>query len=218
MSIFERFATAAILFPGQGLLNRLGGFFLQYGLIGLLGITLLDSAFVPLPGGPDGALVLLASHGSWVLAVMTAVAGSLIGCLILYRISAAAGEAALRRFAANKQARARELLERYDLLTVLVAALLPPPFPFKIFVVSAGVFRFRFERFLAGILIGRSVRYCLLGYLAFHYGEQAKEIFKNNYPIVGLSLVALLIVGAITYGWWKRRRLEKVTAGGGPLL
>lgn len=209
-STVAAFALAMALFPGQGFLKKVGMAFLQYGLIGLFGITLLDSAFVPLPGGPDGALVVLAQTNNWMLAVVIAVIGSVIGCAILYRFSAAAGEAALRKFNPEKLARARRLLERFDILTVLVAALLPPPFPFKIFVVSAGVFQFRFWRFVVGIGIGRSFRYCLLGYLAFRYGEQAKEIFKNNYPIIGLGLAGALIAGFILYGLLKRKRAGQV--------
>lgn len=141
---------------------------------------------------------------------MVAVFGSVAGCAILYGISWSAGEAALRKFNPAKRARARQLLERFDMLTVLVAAVLPPPFPFKIFVVTAGVFRFRFWRFVMGILIGRSFRYCLLGYLAFRYGEQAREIFKQNYPLIGLGLAGLLVAGFITYGLLRRQRAGDV--------
>ena len=80
------------------------------------------------------------------------------------------------------------------MLSVLVASLLPPPFPFKLFVVSAGVFRLNLVRFTVAVAAGRTFRYSLEGYLAAHYGEYAKEILGRYYPVIGLGLALLIIV------------------------
>jgi len=170
-------------------------YLLAYGAFGLFGIALLDSALIPLPGGPDAVLILLATaHPSWVLLyVFAATLGSVIGCLIFYYISRRAGRGALKRFSPGKQARVKELIDRYDVLTVLVASVLPPPFPFKIFVATAGVFRFGVLRFAVAIAAGRGFRYALIGYLAAHYGEQAKELLARYYPYIGLGVAALVV-------------------------
>ncbi|MEJ7713445.1 MAG: hypothetical protein WKF84_27280 [Pyrinomonadaceae bacterium] len=86
------------------------------------------------------------------------------------------------------------LIERYDVLSVLVASLLPPPFPFKLFVVSAGVFRFPIARFAATVTVGRAFRFTLEAYLAASYGEHAKELLAKYYPAVGIA-IAVLIIG-----------------------
>ena len=142
-------------------------------------------------------LVLSMTHPSWMLLyAFMATAGSAIGCLILYFISRRAGARALNRFSERKQARVKYWIERYDAISVLVATLLPPPFPFKLFVISAGVFRFSLVRFMLAIIAGRAFRFLLEGYFAVKYGAQAKEILTKYYPWIGLSLVAgiLLIV------------------------
>jgi uncharacterized membrane protein YdjX (TVP38/TMEM64 family) len=82
-------------------------------------------------------------------------------------------------------------------LSVLVASLLPPPFPFKLFVVSAGVFRLNLMRFTIAIAAGRTFRYLLEGYLAARYGEHAKEILSRYYPAIGIGLALLIIIAFV---------------------
>ena len=149
-----------------------------------------------MPGGVDAVLLLLAaSRPSWMLIyVAAATIGSTAGCVGLYRISKRAGHRALARFSESKEKRVKDLIDRYDVLAVLVASLLPPPFPFKLFVVSAGVFRLSLLRFTIAIAVGRTFRYLLEGYLAARYGEHAKEILAHYYPSIGIGLAVLIIV------------------------
>lgn len=177
-------------------------YLVAYGVFGLFAIALLDSALIPLPGGPDAVMLVLsaARPAWWLFYAAAATLGSVIGCVILYYISKRAGRSALARFSEKKQARVRELIERYDVLAVLVVAVLPPPFPFKLFVVSAGVFRMNVVRFALAIAAGRAVRFLLEGYLAAHYGEHAKELLSRYYPVIGIGLAVLIIAFAVGRG------------------
>src|SRR5436309_8056663 len=149
-----------------------------------------------MPGGVDAVLlVLAASRPAWMLIyVSAATIGSTAGCIGLYRISQRAGKRALSRFSEARQKRVKSLLDRYDVLSVLVASVLPPPFPFKLFVVSAGVFRLNLLRFTLAVAGGRTFRYLLLGYLAACYGEHAKEILNRYYPAIGIGLALLIVL------------------------
>jgi len=169
-------------------------FLLGYGAFGLFAIALLDSAMVPLAGGPDGVLLLLSSLNPTQapLYALAATVGSLIGCLVLYQITRKAGEGALARIRPEKRMRLRELMDRHDLMTMIVAVLAPPPFPTKLVVLAAGVAGMRLKRFALGVLIGRVFRYSLEAYLAARFGSQAAEVLKENYPIV--IVVALLVI------------------------
>ncbi|HZG54700.1 MAG TPA: VTT domain-containing protein [Pyrinomonadaceae bacterium] len=183
-------------------------YLLAYGAFGLFGIALLDSALIPLPGGPDAVLILLSTaRPAWVpLYVFAATLGSVIGCLIFYYISRRAGRGALKRFSPRKQERVKELIDRYDVLSVLVASVLPPPFPFKLFIATAGVFRFSVMRFAVAVAAGRAFRYALIGYLAAHYGEHAKELLARYYPYVGLGVAALVIGVFAGRNLWRKQR------------
>ena len=188
-------------------LGHVSQYLVSLGAFGLFAVALLDSALVPLPGGADAVMILLsAARPSWFpLYAAAATAGSTVGCVILYYISRRAGRRALEKFSEKKQARVKELVDRYDVLSVLVASVLPPPFPFKLFVVTAGVFRLSVARFAAAIAAGRAFRFLLEGYLAARYGERAKEILAQYYPYVGLGVALALVAFFVARNLLKRR-------------
>ena len=189
-------------------LARLSDYLVAFGPLGLFAVALLDSTFVPLPSSADALmLVLSTARPAWMpLYAFMATSGSALGCLILYLISRRAGHRALRRFSPSKQQRVEELIARYDVVAVLVATLLPPPFPFKVFVVTAGVCRFSLTRFMLAIIAGRAFRFLLEGYLAIQYGAQAKAILTRYYPWIGLSLALLAIAFFVGRNFLKPKR------------
>jgi len=196
-------------------LTSVSDFLVTFGAAGLFAVALLDSALVPLPGGPDAVMLLLSTRSpGWMpVYALAATAGSVIGCVILYHISRRAGRRALEKFPPEKQARVKALVDRYDVLSVLVASVLPPPFPFKLFVITAGVFRLSVWRFAAAVAAGRAFRFFLEGFLAVRYGERAKEVLAENYPAVGVGLAAVIVVVFVLRGLLKRRRGAEAAAG-----
>ena len=198
-----------------GGLGKFSHWLLSFGPFGLLAIAFLDSVLVPIPGGVDAMLMILATaRPSWMLIYAgAAVIGSTAGCLVLYKVSQRAGHRALARFSESKQKRVKDLIDRYDVLSVLVASVLPPPFPFKLFVVSAGVFRLNIVRFTAAIAAGRTFRYLLEGYLAARYGEHAKEILSRYYPAIGIGLAVLIIVFFVGRNLIRRSRQPQTVSG-----
>ena len=186
----------ALIHKITGALGQISQYLISFGPFGLFAIAFLDSVMVPMPGGVDAVLLLLAAaRPSWLLIyVAAATIGSTIGCVALYRLSQRAGKKALSKFSEAKQKRVKDLIDRYDVMSVLVASLLPPPFPFKLFVVSAGVFRLDLLRFTLAVAGGRTFRYLLLGYLAARYGDQAKELLTRYYPAIGITLAVLIVL------------------------
>lgn len=193
-------------------LAQVSDFLIAFGPFGLFAVALLDSTFVPLPSSADALTILLATaRPRWMLLyALMATAGSALGCYILYRISRRAGSRALARFSPSKQRRVKDLIDRYDVVAVLVASLLPPPFPFKLFVVSAGVFHFGIVRFMIAIIVGRGFRFLLVGYLAVRYGEDAKQILAQYYPYIGLGLAITIVFVFIARRLWRRRSVSEV--------
>jgi membrane protein YqaA with SNARE-associated domain len=181
---------------------------IAFGPLGLFVVALLDSTFVPLPSSADALMLLLSTaKPSWmVLYAFMATAGSALGCFIMYILSRRAGARALARFSPAKQQRVKEWIDRYDVAAVLAATLMPPPFPFKLFVVTAGVFRFSLTRFMLAIIGGRAFRFLLEGFLAVRYGAQAKAILALYYPWIGLSLAALAILFFVVRSFMKSKR------------
>ena len=199
----------SVLSPITKGLTRVSEYLITFGAFGLFTVALLDSAFVPLPSSADALMILLSTaHPRWmVLYAFMATAGSAIGCWILYLVSRRAGARALRKFSEAKQKRVKGWIERYDMAAVLVATLLPPPFPFKLFVITAGVFRFSLVRFMIAIVAGRAFRFLLEGDLAVRYGAEAKAILAKYYPWIGLALALAILVFVLV-----QRRVMKAPA------
>jgi len=191
-------------------LTRLSEYLITFGAFGLFAVALLDSTFVPLPSSADALMILLSTtYPSWmVLYAFMATAGSAIGCWILYLISRRAGARALNKFSEAKQRRVKHWIERYDAMAVLVATLLPPPFPFKLFVVTAGVFRFSLLRFMLAIIVGRAFRFLLEGYFAVRYGAEVKAILSQYYPWIGLGLAVVILAVVIARRLMRRPPAE----------
>jgi membrane protein YqaA with SNARE-associated domain len=193
-------------------------FLIAYGPFGLFGIALLDSALIPLPGGVDVVMILLSKgRPAWMpIYAATATLGSVVGCVMLYYISLSAGRRALERFSAKKQLRVKQLIDRYDVLSVLVASVLPPPFPFKLFVITGGVFRLSIVRFAVAIFFGRAFRFLLEGYLAAYYGDQAENLFKQYFPWISIGLALLIILAFVGRVLWRKRasmKAQRLNAG-----
>jgi membrane protein YqaA with SNARE-associated domain len=183
-------------------------FALAIGGPGLFFIAFLDSSFLSLPEINDILIVwMVTRHKERMIyyALMTML-GSIAGCFVLYYIGRKGGEAFLRRrFHTRHVDRALRLYQRYGLLMVVVPAILPPPAPFKIFVLLAGVARVRAMTFAFAVALGRGIRYFGEGLLALWYGEPAIEFIRRNSRTVSLVLAALALVAGIVYFALKRR-------------
>jgi membrane protein DedA with SNARE-associated domain len=175
-----------------------------------------DSSFLSVPEGNDLLIVLLSAGKPWkTMAYYVAMTtlGSVIGCLLLYSVGRKGGSPILkRRFSADKIDRAEKLFGRYGIMTVLIPSILPPPLPFKIFVLSAGVFRLNIFSFLTAVVIGRIIRYSTWGILAVLYGNPVKRFMQQNLREVGIAFFAVfLLTIAVIVIYFVRRHKEATT-------
>jgi membrane protein YqaA with SNARE-associated domain len=184
-------------------------FALSLGGPGLFTIAALDSSFVSLPQINDLLVVFMVTeHKAWMpyYAAM-ATLGSVVGCSVLYVLANKGGEALLRkRLSSGRVDRALALYRRHGVLALMVPALLPPPAPFKLFVLGAGIAGVRPLKFVAGVAVARGIRYLALGTLAIYYGDAAIALMKTHGPTVGLSLAAIIVTAAVVWFLWNRRR------------
>jgi membrane protein YqaA with SNARE-associated domain len=169
---------------------------------GLFLVAFLDSSFLPLPGITDVLLVIVVTKNPsamlWYVAMT--VAGSVAGCLALHYVGRKGGEALVRRkFTGENIERAMAALQRNGVMAVLIPCLLPPPSPFKIFILLAGVVGISAARLATAIAIGRGIRYVALGILAVKYGERAMTYMRENGTVVSLAVVGALVLGFIAY-------------------
>ena len=188
----------------SGVINAVQEWASELGGIGLFIIALLDSSFLSFPQVNDLLIIVLSTKYPERMpyyAGMTTV-GSIIGCYLLYGVARRGGEVFMRkRLKGRFVDRAIALYQRHGLLAVVVPALLPPPVPFKVFVLLAGAAAVSPVRFGVAVGIGRGIRYFGQGYLAVLYGEQAAEFMKTHGAEIGigLALTAILIGVAVFF-------------------
>jgi membrane protein YqaA with SNARE-associated domain len=194
------------------IVGRIRALAMALGAPGLFLIAFLDSTFLPLPGATDFLLIVMTTrHTEFVVwYVLVAIAGSLAGCLVMHAIGKKGGEALVRkRFTGEKTERALATLQRHGVMAVLVPSLLPPPAPFKIFVLLAGVVGISAARFATAIAIGRGIRYSVLGFLAVRYGTRASTYVAEHGTAASLIVVGVLGAGFAGYLVWTRVRGRK---------
>jgi membrane protein YqaA with SNARE-associated domain len=189
--------------------SRIQSLALALGAPGLFLVTFLDSSFLSLPEATDLLLIwMVIQHKSrMVLYASTAVGGSVVGCLLLYYVGRKGGDALVRsRFKSGNVDRALATIQKYGVLAVLIPCLLPPPAPFKIFIILAGIAGIKVVQFTLAIAIGRTIRYFAEGFLAIRYGDQAMDYIHANGKAVSLGLVGLILAGAGGYFLWVKAR------------
>jgi membrane protein YqaA with SNARE-associated domain len=192
--------------------DRVRALALSWGAPGVFLVAFLDSSFLPLPGITDLLLiVMITQHPHLVLLyVLGGVTGSVAGCLVMHAIGRKGGETFARtRFSGPRIEQATATLQRHGIMAVLIPSLLPPPAPFKIFVLLAGVAGISAAKFATAIAIGRTIRYGVLGWLAVRYGSQASFYLAEHGTAMSITLAGVLGAGLATWLVWNKLRTAK---------
>jgi membrane protein YqaA with SNARE-associated domain len=197
-------ALSKFVFKVSALLAPLGAW-------GVFAVAALDGLGIPMPGVLDVLFVTYIHNKpglAW-LYVIAASVGSSLGCLGLYFLGYESAELVLRkRMSPEKFERTRLSFEKNRVLALLLPAMLPPPFPFKIFVFSAAIFEMKVSHFLVAIIGGRIVRFAALAAVVVFLGPDLRLV--GMYLRQNLGLVALIIVAAVT-AWLILRRVRRTT-------
>jgi membrane protein YqaA with SNARE-associated domain len=165
------------------------------GGLGLFLVAFLDSTVLPFPSVNDLLLIDLSiqSPARMVYYASMATLGSLAGCMVLFLLARKGEEAAFHQKAGAQAPKIQRWMRQNGFVTILVAALLPPPTPFKFFVLAAGVFGMPWRSFALAIAIARTVRFFGEGYLAVRYGPQAASFLgQHRLGFVIGSLITVL--------------------------
>jgi membrane protein YqaA with SNARE-associated domain len=162
------------------------------GAPGLFLISFLDSSVLTFPIINDLLLIDLSIQRPALMPLYAFLAalGSVSGCVLLYFIAKKGGEAFFHRKVGQRAAMIRHTVEKNGFGGMLVAALLPPPTPFKLFVLAAGVFEVPVFSFTTAIALARVIRYFGMGYLAVRYGHDAMPFIVHHKLWIAIGLVA----------------------------
>ncbi len=187
-----------------------------FGLLGVLGvwgvfvIAFADSALLGMPVDAIVATYVYRDHRRMLFYVAMASLGSALGSIPLYIIGYLGGEKVLRkRIPEERFLKIHKSFEEHEFWALMFPGMLPPPMPFKIFVLGAAVFEMRFRDFMAAIFAGRFVRFLILSVLTLWFGEQILALLADLFKRHLLWVLAVAVAGV---GFWLWRRYRRTLA------
>lgn len=166
-------------------------------------LSAAEAIFFPLP--PDPLLIALAlrdpSSAIWFAALTTAT--SVLGGLVGHWLGKRFGRPLLERMHARYLDRVEGLFVRHGFVAIFIAGL--TPIPYKVFTISAGAFGVPRTPFVVASIVGRGLRFFVLGGLIFVWGDRFQTFLDERFDLVMLAMGAM-VVGALAVWWaWSRR-------------
>jgi membrane protein YqaA with SNARE-associated domain len=186
------------------------------GAWGVFAIAGIDAAAVGFPVDILVASYVYQDRARFLLYVFMASAGSALGSIVLYAIGYEGGETLLRkRISPQRFDKLHRTFDKHPFWSLMFPAMLPPPTPFKLFVLAAAVSEMQFSHFLLAIFSGRFVRFLLLSFLTLKFGPRfvhvSGRLFREHFhwalAAVALGLAVWLVLRRI-------RRKAKASAAG----
>ncbi len=178
-------------------------FFRRLGLMGVLLMSVLDSSFLFLPFGNDLLLIALVSsksrEWSWFAYVIVSAIGSVIGVFVLDLLVRKTGEKGLERFVSKQKLdRLKDRMSTKAGLTIFLATVLPPPFPFTPVVMTASALQVPRQKLFGIVFVGRLIRFSLEAMLALYFGRRVIDYLNSDYVEYAVyGLIAVAVIGSI---------------------
>ena len=187
-------------------------FFRRLGIFGLFLLSALDSSFLVFPFGNDLLLIALVSSNRngpmWIAYVLASAIGSVIGVFVIDLLTRPAGEKGLERFLSKKKIeKIKSKIENKAFLTVFLATLIPPPFPFTPAVMTASALQLPKGKLLGAVFVGRLVRFGVEAILALYFGRQVIAFINSDvvsYVVYALIGIAIVLSTLSLMRWIKR--------------
>ena len=189
-------------------------FFRRMGVFGLFLMSALDSSFLVLPFGNDLLLIAMVSSNRqgwvWIAYVLVSAIGSVVGVFVIDLLMRNAGEKGLERFISQKKIeKLKSKLENKMGITVFIATLIPPPFPFTPAVMTASALQCSRGKLLGAVFFGRLVRFGAEAVLALYFGRQVIAFLNSDvvtYMVYGLIGIAVVLSTLSVLRWLKRNK------------
>ncbi len=184
---------------------------------GMLALAAVDGSFLGMPLDAIFVYYVYTDRSRFLLYVLLGAVGSTLGSIVIYIIGYTGGEVLLRkRLSPARFEKIHESFDRHEFWALMFPAMLPPPAPFKIFVLAAAAFEMSLGHFLLAIFAGRFLRFLIEALLTLRFGPQIVTLTVNLFAHRFIGI--LLAVGIILIGWliWRRakRRRPAINADG----
>ena len=183
------------------------------GAWGVLVVAALDGAFIGLPVDAVVAGYVYRDPARFLLYALMASAGSALGSIVIYGIGYEGGEELLRkRIPPERFEKIHAAFDKHPFWSLMFPAMLPPPTPFKLFVLAAAVSEMGFVRFLLAIFSGRMVRFVLLGLLTIKFGPDVVRLFGTLFLRHYYWFLGAIVAGLVIWLVMRRKKMNNTIA------
>jgi membrane protein YqaA with SNARE-associated domain len=182
---------------------------------GLILLGIIDNSAIPIPGGMDIFVILLAAHRRewWLYYAFMAVVGAVLGGYLTYRLAEKGGEETLeKKIGKSRAQKVYDKFKKRGFATIAISAVLPPPFPMVPVLMAAGVLQYPRKKFLSALASGRAVRFLALAILGRFYGTAILASLRPYYEPLLYTLIALgglAALAALLYFKWYRPNKQR---------
>jgi len=188
-------------------------FFFRLGIFGLFLLSALDSSFLVLPFSNDILLIALVSRAGdsvkWIAYVLASALGSIVGVWVVDVVMRKAGEKGLERFLnPEKIDKFKKKIEDKAEMSVFVATVLPPPFPFTPVIMTASALQIPRRNLFATVFVGRLVRFTIEALLALYFGRKLVRFLRSDvvtYVVYGVIVLGVVLSTLSLITWLRRK-------------
>ena len=182
------------------------------GAFGIFIVAIIDSSSIPMPLDAMVAEYVVRNHAGFLIYCVTAAFGTAVGSLLPYYLGRAGGELfLLKRINRARYEQLRDRFEKQEFFAIMVTAMMPPPFPVKIFELAAGVFEMKPLWFFSALMLGKFIRFVVVSLIIMVYGPaifhtMMRTVHHQGLMMVGVGIVVVLILVYVVRKVFDRRR------------
>ncbi|WP_254061665.1 YqaA family protein [Granulicella sp. L60] len=183
------------------------------GAFGVLIVGIIDSSSIPMPLDAMVVEYVVRDHAKFLIYCFMGALGAAIGSLLPYYLGRAGGELfLLKRINRARYEQLRDRFEKQEFLAIMIPAMMPPPFPVKIFELAAGVFEMKPLWFFSALLLGKFVRFVIVALIIMVYGPTIFHTMMNTLHhhrevmLAGVGIFVLLLAVYVMRKVFDRRR------------
>ena len=183
------------------------------GAFGILIVAIIDSSSIPMPLDAMVAEYVVRNHAGFLIYCFTAAVGTAVGSLLPYYLGRAGGELLLlKRINRTRYEQLRDRFEKQEFFAIMIPAMMPPPFPVKIFEIAAGVFEMKVVWFFCALLLGKFIRFVVVSLVIMIYGPKIfhtmmREIHRHqDLMLVCVGIIVVMLLMYVLRKVFDRRR------------
>jgi membrane protein YqaA with SNARE-associated domain len=177
------------------------------GAFGVLIVAIIDSSTIPVPLDAMVVEYVVRDHAKFLIYCFMAAFGAALGSLLPYYLGRAGGELILlKRINRARYEQIRDRFEKQEFFAIMVPAMMPPPFPVKIFELAAGVFEMKVLWYFSALLLGKFVRFVVVSLIIMVYGPAIFHTMMrtlHEYRELMVIAVGLLVLILVVYAMRK---------------